>query len=82
MTNRLLNKPPIGLKPKNIWEEEYEELLNNLQSEFDKRHTLLLMIRIEKIKECIAKYMEHNLPIQKEWLDEYHELIEKLPDTV
>jgi len=53
------DKPPIGILPRNIWEEE-----NKKESEI-RRH--------DDVGKAIVRYVEADKPIKQEWINEYND---------
>lgn len=59
--------PPLGLMPKNIWNDKLKEALDNLESSF-------LAERKEEVRQAMARYIQAGMDIPKEWLEELSEL--------
>ena len=56
-----MNKPPLGLIPKYIWFEQ-------IQNEHAKE-------RLQIVKEAMTRYMNAEILIPQDWVDEYNELV-------
>lgn len=67
----MTERPPLGLKPRFIHEEQRMTDIKVAQAHDEQR-----MI---EIKEAVKRYAEAALPINAAWIDEYNEIADKYP---
>ena len=62
-----IKRPPLGVMPKHLWLEQFEEGCIPPEDEVKKR--------LEAVKGAITRCLNENYHIRSEWIEEYEMLI-------